>query len=182
MVKGVDVSVWNGDVDYSVLAQNGIQFVMVRIGYGREGIDEKFAQNVAAAHGVGMKVGGYYYSYAQNTLDAVYEARNCKDIVNASGVLLELPIFYDLEDQCIPLQYVTDIAKSFLIELSPLHGGIYATYNWLTNYIDWKSLGCPVWNAEWGDIDDIQGFMWQYTDNLNINGKIFDGDILYQEV
>jgi GH25 family lysozyme M1 (1,4-beta-N-acetylmuramidase) len=181
-VKGVDVSTWNGDVDFQSLADNGIQFVVVRIGYGQQGSDDKFIDNVNGAHNAGLKVGGYYYSCAKNTTDAVYEAKNCKSIVNNSGLLLELPIFYDLEDKAIPTQYVTDIARAFLAEMQPLTCGVYASYDWLTNYIDYKNLNCPIWNAEWGDVDDIQGYMWQYTDNFVINGKTFDGDYLNEEV
>ena len=46
-------------------------------------------------------------------------------------------------------------------------------------YILPKVLGCAVWNAQWGDDDDIKGYMWQYTDSLNIGGRFFDGNIIY---
>ena len=45
--------------------------------------------------------------------------------------------------------------------------------------IDWQSLSCAVWNAQWGPFDDFKGFMWQFTDKLKIGGKQFDANILY---
>ena len=73
---------------------------------------------------------------------------------------------------------MTAMCKAFIDTLG-LNCGIYASYHWLTNYIDWRSLGCAVWNAEWGSTDDIKGYMWQYTDSAQIGGKSFDANILY---
>ncbi|MBE8951329.1 MAG: hypothetical protein SR3Q1_12215 [Quinella sp. 3Q1] len=46
-------------------------------------------------------------------------------------------------------------------------------------FIDWRSLGCPIWNAQWGKRDDLRGFLWQFTDRLKIANSFFDGNILY---
>ena len=97
---------------------------------------------------------------------------------------MELPVFYDMEDadkykeeHGMPTN-ITEICKAFLDNVG-LNCGVYASDSWLAGTIDWQSLGCPVWNAQWGSNDDIRGYMWQYTDSLNIGGNIFDGDILY---
>lgn len=190
-VKGVDVSWYNGDVNWERLKYNGIEFAIVRTGYGKNGFDEYFQRNVEGAHAVGMKCGAYHYSCAMTPRDAIIEADFCKRIIAESGVLLELPVWFDMEDADgykekngfnFSRMNVTNICRVFLETIKPLNCGIYASYSWLEKYIDWRELGCAVWNAQWGKHDFLQGMMWQYTDKLIIGGKIFDGDILYDEV
>lgn len=189
-MKGVDVSEHNGRVDWLALKNAGIDFAICRTGYGRSGVDSTFQRNVNEARAVGMKCGAYHYSYALNPAQAVVEANFCKHIIADSGVLLELPVFFDMEDADgfksrngfdFSRRNVTDICRAFLDNIKPLDCGVYASYSWLEDLIDWRSLNCPVWNAQWGSHDFLQGFMWQYTDRLFIAGKNFDGNILYDD-
>lgn len=189
-MKGVDVSIFNYPVDWQLLKDNGIQFAICRTGYGKSGIDESFLRNVDGAHKAGMKCGAYHYSYALNPADAIIEADFCKRIIHEAGVLLELPVFFDMEDADnykrahgfnFSKRNVTDICRASLDSIKPLDCGIYASYDWLDRLIDWRSLGCAVWNAQWGRYDDFKGYMWQYTDSLFIGGKQFDGNIIYDE-
>ena len=187
-MKGVDVSVWNDDVDWKLLKENGVEFAIVRCSYGRNYADENFLQNVNGAHAAGMLVGAYHYSTALTPEQATQEATIVKDIINNAGVLLEMPVLFDMEDADghkakngfdFSRENITNICSAWLEAIKPLHSGIYASYSWLDNYIDWKSLGCPVWNAQWSSHDDLQGYLWQFTDSLEIGGKNFDGDIMY---
>lgn len=132
--------------------------------------------------------GAYHYSYALNPADAIIEADFCKRIIHEAGVVLELPVFFDMEDADgykarhgfdFSKRNVTVICRAFLDTIKPLDCGVYASYSWLQDYIDWQSLGCAVWNAQWGFRDDFKGFMWQFTDKLQIGDKQFDGNILY---
>jgi GH25 family lysozyme M1 (1,4-beta-N-acetylmuramidase) len=191
MTYGIDVSENNGFVDWQAVADAGIKFAIVRSSYGRNSRDENFLRNVEGAHSVGLKCGAYHYSYALTPEQAQQEARNCKNAIDEAGVLLELPVWFDMEDADgykrkydfdFSADNVTAICKAFLDEIKPLDCGIYASLSWLENYIDWQGLGCAVWNAQWGDSDDLQGYMWQYTDSLNIGGKTFDGNILYLDL
>jgi GH25 family lysozyme M1 (1,4-beta-N-acetylmuramidase) len=184
-MKGIDVSENNGSVDWQASKDAGIEFVMVRSSFGLHSKDSKFAENVAGAHAFGLKVGAYHYSYALSVEDAIQEAANCSETINNAGVALELPVFYDMEDadgykfrNGMP-DNITEICKAFLDNIG-LDCGIYASYSWLSSVIDWQSLGCAIWNAQWGDSDDIKGYMWQFTDSLNINGQSFDGDEYYE--
>ena len=188
MKKGIDVSENNGVVDWQAVADAGIEFVMVRSSYGKTGVDGNFAANVAGAHEVGLKVGAYHYSYALTAEDAQIEAAHCRQVIDDSGVGLELPIFFDMEDAdhwkenhgfVFELTPVTDICHAFIDNIG-LNCGVYASLDWLENYIDWRGLGCSVWNAQWGESDDIRGYMWQYTDSLEIAGKCFDANVLYE--
>ena len=188
MVYGVDVSENNGFVDWQAVADAGMKFAIVRSSYGRNSRDENFLRNVEGAHAVGLKCGAYHYSYALTPEQARREAQNCKNAIDEAGVLLELPVWFDMEDADgykrkygfdFSSENITEICRTFLEEIKPLDCGVYASLSWLENYIDWQGLGCAVWNAEWGKRDDLQGYLWQFTDSLNIGGKVFDGNILY---
>lgn len=187
MLRGIDVSENNGYIDWSAVAAAGIQFAMVRCSYGLCSKDALFAANVAGAKAAGLKVGAYHYSYALNVAEAIHEAMNCREAIDNSGVLLDLPVFYDMEDAdqyksrhgfAFEPAEITAMCRAFLENLG-LDCGIYASYSWLADYIDWRGIGCAVWNAQWGRHDDIKGYMWQYTDSLAIGDKYFDGNILY---
>lgn len=187
MRYGIDVSENNGQVDWQAVANAGRQFAIIRCSYGKTGRDSMFAANVAGAHAAGLQVGAYHYGYALTPEEAALEAQNCRAAIDEAGVFLELPVFYDMEDADgykarngfdFSGDNITAICRAFLDNIG-LDCGVYASYSWLTNYIDWQRLGCAVWNAQWGDTDDIRGYMWQYTDSLDIGGQLFDGDILY---
>jgi GH25 family lysozyme M1 (1,4-beta-N-acetylmuramidase) len=191
MTYGIDVSENNGRVDWRAVAEAGQKFAIVRSSYGRYSKDEDFMRNVDGAHSAGLQCGAYHYSYALTPEQARQEARSCKQIIDEAGVLLELPVFFDMEDADgykakhgfdFSPENVTAICKAFLEEIKPLDCGVYASLSWFEDVIDWQGLGCAVWNAQWGDVDDIQGYMWQYTDNLNIGGKAFDGNVLYLDI
>lgn len=189
-MKGIDVSYVQGDnINWQQVKAAGYDFAICRSSYGKKHFDETFARNVEQAHRAGLICGAYHYSYALNPDDAKQEAQYCKWLIENSGVLLELPVFFDIEDGDGYKAYhdfnfsrrnVTDICRSFLDNIKPLNAGIYASYSWLDDLIDWRSLNCPVWNAQYYHTDFLKGFMWQYTENLVIGGKRFDGNILYE--
>ena len=143
------------------------------------------AAHTGQAHAHGMLVGAYHYDYSLSVEDAVANAKNCREAIEESGVLLELPVFYDMEDADHWKQnngfekdptLVTAMCKAFGKNIG-LNWGVYASYDWLTTVIDWQSLGCPIWNAEWGPVDDIGGYVWQWTDDYL--GYGIDGDYMY---
>lgn len=200
MAKGFDVSENNGYVDFEQAANEGYEFVIVRSSYGKSGKDENFLDNVNRAHAAGLKVGAYHYSYALTPDDALQEAQNCREVIDSAGVLLELPVFFDMEDADgykarhgfdFSAGNITEICRVFLENIG-LNCGVYASESWLDNYIDWQELGCSVWNASWyseqtepnpdDNVDGIKGYMWQYTDKAYIAGKYLDADWIYGEV
>ena len=187
-MKGVDVSFHNGDIDWQALKAAGIDFAICRTGYGKSSIDETFQRNVEDAHKAGLICGAYHYSYALTPSDAAAEAAFCKKVIADSGVLLELPVWFDMEDAdkwkerhgfIFNRRNVTNICKAFLDNIKPLNCGVYASYSWLEDLIDWQSLGCAIWNAQYHYEDFFKGYMWQFTDRLNINGNFFDANVLY---
>lgn len=188
-MKGIDVSDHNGTIDFHAIKDSGVDFVICRTGFGKNGLDFTFQRNVAEAHEAGLECGAYHYSYALTPSDAITEALFCKRIIAEAGVLLELPVWFDIEDADgykarhgfkFSRRHVTNICRAFLDTIKPLDCGVYASFSWLENYIDWQELGCAIWNAQWGSRDDFKGYMWQFTDDLRIGGKKFDGNILYR--
>ncbi|QDR80245.1 GH25 family lysozyme [Sporomusa termitida] len=187
-MKGIDVSYHNGMVDWQAVAAAGIEFAIVRSSYGLQSQNLMFVQNVAGAKAAGLRVGAYHYSYALTVSDAIQEAIHCQETIADAGVLLEMPVFFDMEDAdgykarkgfVFDRAVITEMCRAFICNIG-LDCGVYASYWWLENYIDWRSIGCAVWNAQWGKNDDIKGYMWQYTDRLEIGGKYFDGNIKYE--
>lgn len=187
MIYGVDVSENNGYVDWLRLKEtSNLKFAIIRSSFGFSN-DSRFLDNVYNALESGFKCGAYHYSYALNYNEAIKEARTMKSIIEKSGVLLELPCFFDIENDSYKTrngfeytqENVTDICQAFLDEIKPLNCGVYANLDWLTNYVDWQKLGCSIWSAQYNSRDDFKGYMWQYTDKLHLIGKNFDGDVLY---
>lgn len=185
---GIDVSYFNQEIDWQAVAAAGIKFAICRTGYGKTGFDETFQRNVEGAHRAGLICGAYHYSYAIKPSDAIIEADFCKRIIHESGVLLELPVFTDQEDAdgyrrrhffAFTKRNVSNICAAFIETMKPLNCGIYASYSWLEDLIDWRSLGCSIWNAQWGSKDSFKGYIWQFTDRFEIGGKMFDCNWLY---
>ena len=195
-MKGIDISVHNEKINFAEVKKAGMDFVIVRTGYGKSGIDENFQRNVESAHQAGLIAGAYHFSYALTQSDAVNEAIFCKKIIDNAGVLLELPVFFDMEEDDntkyklkhgfkFEKRYVTNLCKAFLENIG-LNAGIYASYSWLEDLIDWKALHekykSPIWNAQYSKTDFLQGYMWQFTDRYKIGKKYFDANIIYDEV
>ncbi len=188
-MRGVDVSIFNENIDWQALKAAGIDFAICRTGYGRTDADESFQSQVEGAHKAGLICGAYHYSYALTVEAAAQEAQFCKQIIERAGVLLELPVWFYMEDSDtykkrhgfeFSRQNVTAICKAFLDNIKPLKCGVYSSYSWLEEMIDWKSLGCDIWSAQWAKEDAFKGRMWQYTDALKIGGQTFNGNILYE--
>ena len=98
-MKGIDVSVHNGNIDWNRVKSAGIDFAILRAGYGRVASqkDEKFEANYAGAKAAGVPVGAYWYSYATTPDEAKLEAEVCVSILR--GKQFEYPIWFDLEER-----------------------------------------------------------------------------------
>ena len=99
--KGIDVSKYQGNVNWVKVKNSGIKFAIIRAGYGRETYqkDPYFETNYANAKAAGVPVGVYWNAYATTTSGAEAEANTCMSIL--SGHQFEWPIYYDIEEQSI---------------------------------------------------------------------------------
>ncbi len=186
-MKGIDVSYHNENVDWRAVKDAGFDFAIVRTGAGLS-IQDDFKSTAYAAKEAGLLVGAYHYSYALTPSRATQEAVFCRNIINDAGMLLELPVFFDMEDADgykqrhgfdFSKHNITAICKAFLDNIE--QSGVYSSYDWFEKFIDWQKLGCPVWNAQWAKSDYLQGMMWQFTDKFRIGDRLFDANILYDD-
>lgn len=182
-VKGIDVSKWNGVIDWAKVKAAGVQFAMLRGGYGKTATqkDPKFEQNYKNAKAAGIPVGVYHYSYAKTVDDAVREANFC--ISYLKGKQFEYPVAFDIEDNTqanLGKATLTAITKAFCEELEKAgyYAIIYASKYWLDSKLDMVALkDYDVWVAQWGGkctYGRPYG-MWQYSDKgtiPGINGRV----------
>lgn len=197
-MRGLDISIHNHDryngkpLPWDKIKAAGVDFVIIRTGAGLTISDPDFQKDVNDAHSVGLQVGAYHYSYALTQSDVMKEAITCKRLIENSGVFLELPVFFDMEDADsykerhyfkFNKKNITNLCRAWLQTIQPLHSGIYASLSWLEDYIDWKTLvnefNIPIWNAQYNTTDDFKGYIWQFTKELYIDDHIWDANLLY---
>ena len=190
--KGIDVSKWNGTIDWAKVKESKINFAIIREGWGKKSpnqIDKQFKNNYENAKRVGINVGVYHYSYADSVLDAKYEAEFCLE--NIKGMQFEYPICFDIEDKeqmKLDNRERTDIVKAFCseIEKAGYYTMFYCNLNWLNNYLYRDELlpKYDLWLAQW-DIASpaVKCGIWQKSDCGHISGISgnVDIDIAYKD-
>lgn len=194
MMKGLDISYYNdlSEKDFRAIKDAGYQFVIIRLGFGTHTLDEKFMSHYNNAKNVGLRISIYHFSEACDIETARVEGRWVRKTLEELGVGCER-IWLDMEESNwksknnfrMEKGFITDLCRAFFEELEGLNVGLYASLNWLNNYIDWRALGCPVWSAQYNTRDDFRGSIWQYTDRETvpgIPGKRFDANISYQDL
>lgn len=191
--RGIDVSKWQGNINFSQVKAMGIEFVIARIGFGmfEDQKDSKFEENYSGAVNNNIPIGVYLYSYALNENDARREADVClKWLRNRK---LNLPVYYDVEDksqQTISKSTLTKMCEIFCekMEAAGYWAGIYANKYWLTNHLDYKYLEkkYTIWVAQYNNKNTYSGKydMWQYTSKGRVNGinGNVDMNILYKDI
>ena len=96
--KVIDVSEWQGLIDWRQVKESGVDGAILRTGYGNEGVDARFKRNVRECDRLGIPYGVYHYSYAYNETYARQEAQNTLSLLREANASPTLPIFYDLEE------------------------------------------------------------------------------------
>ena len=177
---GIDVSKWQGNIDWSQ-ASSAVSFAIIRCGFrgssGNIAVDPKFGQNIQGAKANGVRVGVYFYSIAMNEAQAVEEASLAVQQVSQYGGV-SLPIYIDMEDsrQLALSQAERDaIVMAFCrtVQNSGYSAGVYANKNWLTNYLTPSSYGgISIWVAQYNTQCTYKGRydIWQYSSKGSIPG------------
>ena len=181
-LKGVDISYWNGSIDFDTLKKN-VDFVMIRAGTGLQ-LDTNFRRNISECNRVGLPCGIYWFCYALNENEARAEARLALSVVK--DYLLEYPIAYDLEDDSVAwaqkngVNLNADLAvrlvNAFLDEVRKggYYGINYTNLNFINNY-GMGNVKCDLWLALWsqyysGDTPPRTCTLWQYSSTGRVNG------------
>lgn len=185
-MKGVDISQHNGDVDFGRVKSAGIEFVILRAGYGKciSQIDVDFYRNYKNAKENGLKVGAYWYSYASSPDEALLEAKVFCEVVK--GLDFDLPLYYDIEENN-SLKQATANIQTFCnyLESQGYFAGVYANANAFNNFID-SSIKSryTTWLAHWSDKPAFVSPMWQNSSTGRIDGVkgYVDTDIANDEL
>ena len=192
-VKGLDVSKWNGNINWDAVEKAGIKFVIIRAGYGTH-IDYKFKQNIENAIDHNMIIGVYWFGYAYNDSMAIKEAKICLKTIKKYRNHIALPIFYDYEYDSVNYaarmgvrvnkNMVSSYADSFcsVIKKAGYHTGIYTNIDYANRYFSREVLDkYHTWIAQWTSSCTYryEYIIWQRTDNYYIGNKKFDLNYYY---
>lgn len=189
--KGIDVSKHNGKIDWESVKKSGIEFAILRAGFGRENAKQKdccFEYNYSECKRVGIPVGAYHYSYARNPDDAEKELDFFLKLID--GKKFEYPLCFDIEDKQldgISKKILTDNVVTFCggLENAGYYAAVYCNTDWLNNRLEAKRLErFDLWLADWRKVPDSRAKkgMWQYYNKghvVGIDGNV-DLDISYK--
>lgn len=187
---GLDISSFQEDIDFSKLKEAGVEFVIIRVGYGYDNknyLDKKFNYNIEQANKYDIDVGIYYYSYANTLEEAKKQAKwVLKQIKNYN---VNLPIAFDWEEWNKFNEYnlsffgLTSMADAFLktIDEAGYEGMLYSSKTYLENI--WMPLNYKIWLAQYNENPTYKGdyYMWQMCNNGKVSGidKEVDIDVMY---
>lgn len=182
-ILGIDVSTWNGNIDWNKVKSSGVSYVIIRTGFrgstqGSLVEDNKFRQNIQGATNAGLKVGVYFFSQAINEVEAVEEASMV--LSQVKGYKLTYPVFIDVEPSggradSLSSGDRTKVINAFCqtIQNGGLRAGIYANKTWLSQKMNVSALsGYKIWLAQYNSKVTYGGRydMWQYSDKGTVAG------------
>lgn len=189
---GIDVSKWQGEIDWEKVKNSGVEFAIIRMGYqtdydGEYAVDPYFKANIEGAKAAGLPVGIYFYSYAKNVGQAVEQAEWVKD--NLKGYEIDLPIAFDWESwnsfntAGMSFYTINKAANEFLNTLKDAgyEGMLYGSKTYLEKI--WYPTKHETWLAQYNNKATYEGeySIWQMSSDgrvPGINGDV-DIDIMY---
>ena len=194
---GIDVSKWNGDIDWDKVRNAGVEFAIIRCGYrgsvtGSLVQDIYFDANMKGAAASGVPVGVYFFTQATNEVEAVEEASAVLRWIREYEITY--PVFIDTEGaggsgraDGLDADTRTIVCEAFCrtIENAGYKAGIYASRNWYNNNLHTSKLeNYYIWLAEYRSVPLYQGYyrMWQYSSKGKIDGISgnVDMNIMYE--
>ena len=173
--KFIDVSDWQGKINWTKVKADGIDGAIIRYADGTT-LDKRFAENMAGAIKAGLHVGAYIFSRAKTKSEAEKEATRLFDA--CKSYKYDMPLYIDLEVAALS-KYADTVAAAFLNKIASfgVRGGVYANLNWWNNYLT-KTLkdysASAFWIAQYNDKmthkDPSKFGMWQYTSSGTVDG------------
>lgn len=183
VAKGIDVSEFQGTIDWQTVKNSGVDYVIIRCGYGDNEAnqdDKQWLRNVQECERLDIPYGVYIYSYAMNTTAAKSEAEHVLRLLQGHDP--SYPVYLDMENEggaydqgSLPQKTLGDIAETFcnIIQNAGYDVGIYANTNWFTNKLtDSRFNQWERWVAQYNDTCTYTGnySMWQCTSQGRVNG------------
>ena len=189
-VKGIDVSEWQGKIDWEKVRDSGVEFVIIRVGAratetGELIADERAQSYYKGAKAAGLKIGAYFFSQSVNAEEVLEEAQFLLDAVRDWDV--EMPLVYDWEyvdiyarTSRVDGRELTDMSKLFCqtIEDAGYEPMIYFGHSQSLDMLYLEELvEYPFWLAMYSTIMDYpyKVDMWQYTETGSVPG--IDGNV-----
>lgn len=198
VLNGIDVSLYQGTIDWAKVKYSGIDFAMIRAGYrgyGENGTlveDSMFSKNILGAKSNGISVGIYFYTQAITEKEAKEEANFVLSLIKKYGVKPEYPIAIDTELSPVATgradnlskEVRTKIVKTFCktIQDAGYTPMVYANKYWLNDNLNISDLSnIDTWLAHYTNKTDYKYpyTIWQYSDKGNINGITGNVDLNY---
>lgn len=178
LMAGIDVSVWQGEVDFERVRASGVEVVYIRAGEGDNHRDPWLERHYEAAEKAGMKIGFYHFVNARSTEDAQKQARFFLSLIG--GKQAQLRPVIDMGDMAgLTDSEITAIAQAFLSEVEALsgqRGGIYIDASGARDILGASLAQYPLWVANYG-VDEPEdngkwaGWAgWQYTNQGRVPG------------
>lgn len=196
LYKGIDVSKWQGVIDWAKAKADGVEFAILRAGYGQNNIDEYFKRNADECTRLGIPFGVYWFSYAYNVDRAEREAQYCLDAV--APYKLSYPVAFDFEYDSVDYAkkkgvtitktLASALARAFLgkIEEAGYYAVLYANADYLSRYFDAElPKRYDTWLASWPSNPNPDnkpasaGGLWQYTSKGAVDGISGNVDMNY---
>lgn len=186
--NGIDVSVWQGEINFNEVKNSGIDFVIIRAGYGNGYKDEYFEKNYIKAKSEGLHVGAYWYSYANSATEAIEEAKRCKEVLY--GKQFDYPIYFDLEEEFQlnqGMDFCDSLIKAFCNEMEKdrYFVGFYTSLSVVNSIISSEIKNrYALWIAQWNNYCEYDGDygIWQYSSNGKVKGISGQVDMDYSYV
>lgn len=184
--RGIDLSVFQGDVDWDKAAADGVEFAIIRLGYrgyGKGALqpDELFTSHLDGAHAAGIDTGAYFFSQALTAEEGREEAQYVLEQLD--GRRMEMPIYFDWEPIAVEdsrtngydYAHLTDSAVAFCqtIEAAGYRAGVYINRQQGYYHYDLRRLAdYSLWVADYNSYPDFyyRFDMWQYTASGQLDG------------
>ena len=179
---GIDVSEHNGNIDWKKVKQAGVQYAIIRAGYGKNTVDGKFYANIQGAIANDIPVGIYWFTYALDINGVKAEAKKCLDTIK--GYNISLPVFFDFEYDTI--RYANEngvtlgktefnnhtVAFCEAIKEAGYIPGTYYNLDYYNRFVDKNKIGQYfTWYAQYASSPSITNFdMWQYSSTGKVDG------------
>ena len=186
-MNGVDISKHNNlkEKDFAILKSNGIDFVIIRAGFGKSKTQEDpcFKNYYKWSKNAGLKVGAYWYSYAMNVAEIKKEAQAFYEVIK--DFIFEMPIYLDFEES---QQFknsktvINNMIRTFLdfMESKGYWAGLYMSRWYLENYVDTNTVRnrYSIWVADYKKYTKYKNWgIWQYSGSGRIKGINCDLDL-----
>ena len=194
-IRGIDVSAWQGAIDWDTVANYGMDFAILRITEAGNVIDSCFEKNYSGCQKHNIPTGAYKYSYAMTVAEIQSEARKVVEVLN--GRKLQYPVWLDLEwnnQRSLGAEQIHKLAEAFekIITAAGYKFGIYCNVDWYLNVICSPLKKYDFWIACYPESDNgtLQerlrpdfGVGWQYSSKAKIPGisGTVDRNVFYKD-